>query len=78
MFSAPIQLGLKLRSHGLRAQFQGMDQFQDKESAMNCEVCAIGERKPQLVRYSLTIDDRLVLIEHVPADDTARDLPAET
>ena len=35
---------------------------------MTCDVCAIGERQPQLIRYSSTMNDRLVLIEHVPAD----------
>ena len=35
---------------------------------MNCDVCAIGERQSQLIQYTSTIEGRLVLVEHVPAD----------
>ena len=34
---------------------------------MRCEVCGIGERRNELVRFSLTVGDRLVVVEHVPA-----------
>lgn len=34
---------------------------------MKCEVCGTGERKPKLIRYSLSVGDRLVIVEHVPA-----------
>lgn len=34
---------------------------------MMCDVCGAGERRDQLIRYSLSIDDRLVVVEHVPA-----------
>ena len=33
---------------------------------MKCEVCTSGNRRPQLIRYHLTVDDRLV-VENVPA-----------
>lgn len=35
---------------------------------MTCEVCAVGERIPQRIRYSLTVDNRLILVDHVPAE----------
>ena len=35
---------------------------------MTCEVCAIGERRAKLIRYSLTIGDRMILVDHVPAE----------
>ena len=35
---------------------------------MSCDVCAVGERRFQLIRYSLSMDDRLILVDHVPAD----------
>ena len=34
---------------------------------MKCEVCGIGEREDKLIRYSLSIRDRFVVVEHVPA-----------
>jgi YgiT-type zinc finger domain-containing protein len=34
---------------------------------MKCEVCGIGERQEKLVRYSLLLEDKLVIIEQVPA-----------
>lgn len=35
---------------------------------MKCEVCHTGERQEQLIRYSLCIDEKLVVVEHVPAE----------
>ena len=35
---------------------------------MTCEVCAVGERRSQLIRYSLTIGDPMILVDHVPAE----------
>ena len=35
---------------------------------MNCDVCGRGERCPQLIRYSLSIGDNLILVDHVPAE----------
>ena len=35
---------------------------------MKCEVCAAGVRRPELIRYNLSVGDRLILIEHVPAE----------
>jgi YgiT-type zinc finger domain-containing protein len=34
---------------------------------MKCEVCGIGERQGKLIRYSLLLEDKLVVVEHVPA-----------
>ena len=34
---------------------------------MKCEVCKTGEREERLIRYSVSIGDRLVVVEHVPA-----------
>ena len=34
---------------------------------MKCEVCGIGKRKEKLIRYSLMMDDKLVIVENVPA-----------
>ena len=35
---------------------------------MSCEVCVAGDRRPQLIRYSLSMNDRLILVDHVPAE----------
>lgn len=35
---------------------------------MKCEACGIGEREDRLVRYTLSIGDRLAVVEHVPAE----------
>jgi YgiT-type zinc finger domain-containing protein len=34
---------------------------------MNCEVCTVGKREHRLIRYSLTINDQLLVVDHVPA-----------
>jgi YgiT-type zinc finger domain-containing protein len=34
---------------------------------MKCEVCGMGERQEQLIRYSLLLEDKLVVVEQVPA-----------
>jgi YgiT-type zinc finger domain-containing protein len=34
---------------------------------MRCEVCGAGERREKLIRYSLALEDRFVVVEHVPA-----------
>ncbi len=39
---------------------------------MNCDVCAIGERRPKLIRYSLSLPDGLILVDKVPADVCSR------
>ena len=35
---------------------------------MSCDVCTAGERRPLLIRYSLSMADRLILVDHVPAE----------
>jgi YgiT-type zinc finger domain-containing protein len=44
-----------------------VDRFQSKEADVKCEVCGTGERREQLIRYSLSIGEKLVVVEHVPA-----------
>ena len=34
---------------------------------MKCEVCGIGERHEKQIGYSLLLDDKFVVVEHVPA-----------
>jgi YgiT-type zinc finger domain-containing protein len=34
---------------------------------MRCEVCGAGERRDKLIRYSLALGDRFIVVEHVPA-----------
>jgi len=34
---------------------------------MKCEVCGIGERREQRIRYHVEINGKLIVIEHVPA-----------
>jgi len=34
---------------------------------MKCEVCGVGERREKLIRYTLALEERLVVVEHVPA-----------
>ena len=34
---------------------------------MMCEVCRSAERTEQLIRYTITIEGRLVVVENVPA-----------
>ena len=35
---------------------------------MSCDVCTAGQRRPQLIPYTLATADRLVLVDHVPAE----------
>ena len=35
---------------------------------MKCDVCSVGDRRAQLIRYSLSTADRFVLVDHVPAE----------
>ena len=35
---------------------------------MSCDVCAAGERRSQLIRYSLSMADHFILVDHVPAE----------
>ena len=35
---------------------------------MICEVCSVGERRRQLIRYTLSTQEGLILVDHVPAD----------
>ena len=35
---------------------------------MTCEVCGAAEREQRLIRYNLSQGDRLVVVDHVPAD----------
>lgn len=32
-----------------------------------CDVCRIGDRVERLVRYQITVDDRLIVVDNVPA-----------
>ena len=34
---------------------------------MKCEVCGIGKRRRKRIRYSLALEDRMVVVDHVPA-----------
>ncbi len=34
---------------------------------MKCEVCGAGERRERQIRYPITIDDKFIVVEHVPA-----------
>jgi len=34
---------------------------------MKCEVCGTGERRERLIRYSLALEEKFVVVEHVPA-----------
>ena len=34
---------------------------------MKCEVCGRGERRDQRIRYSLPLDDKLLVVDNVPA-----------
>jgi YgiT-type zinc finger domain-containing protein len=38
-----------------------------EETAMKCEVCGVGERREELIRYHVDLDGKLVVVEHVPA-----------
>lgn len=35
---------------------------------MRCTVCGAGEVQQKLVRYSLSFEDKLVVVDHVPAN----------
>ena len=35
---------------------------------MMCEVCGVAERTARLIRYSLDTGERVVVVEHVPAE----------
>ncbi len=34
---------------------------------MKCDVCMIGERQSQLIRYHVEVDGKLMVVERVPA-----------
>ena len=34
---------------------------------MKCEVCTVGERREQKIRYHVDLEGKLVVVEHVPA-----------
>jgi YgiT-type zinc finger domain-containing protein len=34
---------------------------------MKCEVCGIGERQEALIDYHVLLDEKLVVVQHVPA-----------
>ena len=34
---------------------------------MKCDVCAVGERREELIRYHVDLDGKLAVVEHVPA-----------
>lgn len=35
---------------------------------MTCDVCGLDQRQPRLIHHSITIDDQLIVIDHVPAE----------
>lgn len=35
---------------------------------MTCEVCGRAERQDRLIRYSLSMGERMVVVDHVPAE----------
>jgi YgiT-type zinc finger domain-containing protein len=35
---------------------------------MKCEVCSIGSRRRQAIRYTLSTPQGVILVEHVPAE----------
>jgi YgiT-type zinc finger domain-containing protein len=39
-----------------------------REESVKCEVCGVGTRRSQQIRYSLLLGDRLVVVENVPAE----------
>jgi YgiT-type zinc finger domain-containing protein len=34
---------------------------------MRCEVCGVAEREEKLIRYTLSLPDKLIVVDHVPA-----------
>lgn len=34
---------------------------------MKCDVCGVGERQEKLIRYNLQMEEKLIVVEHVPA-----------
>jgi HTH-type transcriptional regulator/antitoxin MqsA len=34
---------------------------------MKCDVCGVGERRQELIRYHVEFGGKLVVVEHVPA-----------
>jgi len=35
---------------------------------MKCEVCHTGQRRERLIRYSIIVNDRLIVVDQVPAE----------
>jgi YgiT-type zinc finger domain-containing protein len=35
---------------------------------MSCDVCSADGRRPRPIQYSLSLADRLILVDHVPAE----------
>ena len=44
-----------------------MGRPQGQENPVKCEVRGRGERSDQRIRYSLSLDDKLLVVENVPA-----------
>lgn len=38
-----------------------------EEITLRCDVCAVGERRDELIRYHVELDGKLVVVEKVPA-----------
>ena len=38
-----------------------------EKTAMKCDVCVVGERREELIRYHVELDGKLVVVENVPA-----------
>jgi len=46
---------------------RSVDRFPNEDTAMKCDVCGVGERREELIRYHIELDGKLVVVEHVPA-----------
>jgi len=50
----------------LPTRYNDMDRVQKTETkSMTCEVCGVGERRERLIRYTRSIGDSVIVIDHV-------------
>lgn len=44
-----------------------MDRLPAAETALKCDVCTVGDRRKELIRYHVDLNGKLVVVENVPA-----------
>jgi len=68
-FSVLIRSGRRIKSLRFMSPILGSGLISRRGASHEfATFCTAGERRPQLIRYSLSMADRLILVDHVPAE----------